>query len=39
VPAAQVEEGPLYFTVEVREGSVASENITITVKLESHPKY
>jgi len=37
VPASQVEDGQLYFTVEVREGSVASENITITVKLESHP--
>ena len=35
--AAQVEEGPLFFTVEVREGAVATENITITVKLEAHP--
>jgi hypothetical protein len=32
-----VEDGPLYFTVEVREGAVATENITITVKLEAHP--
>lgn len=36
VPASQVEDGPLYFTVEVREGAVATENITITVKLEGH---
>ena len=42
IPAAQVEDGPLYFSVEVREGSTTTEitsdnNITITVKLEGHP--
>jgi len=28
--------GPLFFTVEVREGAVATENITITVSVEKH---
>jgi len=36
VPASQVEDGPLFFTVEVREGAVATENITITVSVEKH---
>ena len=37
VPAGQVEDGPLYFTVEVRAGSVSdtADNLTIIVRLES----
>jgi hypothetical protein len=36
VPAGQVEDGPLYFTVEVRAGSVSdtADNLTIIVRLE-----
>eukprot|EP00960_Hanusia_phi_P074189 768177-Hanusia_phi.AAC.9 len=34
VPSAAIDDGLVYLTVEVREGAVATENITISVKLE-----
>jgi len=39
VPAGQVEDGPLYFTVEVRAGSVSdtADNLTIIVRLNPKP--